>query len=203
MFPKVQLTSQHKFRSWLGTGQATSHYMNEKWHRLSTQICVTWPQWINNFEAPMTYVFTAVWLDRHHYTDVIITTMASQITSLTVVYSTVYADVDQRKHQSSASLAFVWGIHRDAENVSIWWRHHDDRPTGIPTGDSNHWQFKSCFRLTAKWISKLRITCGFPLHTNGQNGENFSVWWRHHDWRERELQYTFSIVMAIHYIILA
>ena len=37
------------------------------------------------------------------------TTMASQITSLTVVYSTVYSDADQ----SSASLAFVWGIHRD------------------------------------------------------------------------------------------
>ena len=39
--------------------------------------------------------------------------MASQITSLTVVYSTAYSDADQRKHQSSASLAFVWGIHRD------------------------------------------------------------------------------------------
>ena len=33
--------------------------------------------------------------------------MASQITSLTIVYSTVYSDADQRKHQSSASLAFV------------------------------------------------------------------------------------------------
>ena len=47
-----------------------------------------------------------------HYIDVIMTTMASQITSLTVVYSTVYSDRDQRKHQSSTSLAFVWGIHR-------------------------------------------------------------------------------------------
>ena len=41
------------------------------------------------------------------------TTMASQVTSLTVVYSTVYPDADQIKHQSSASLAFVWGIHRN------------------------------------------------------------------------------------------
>ena len=49
----------------------------------------------------------------HHYSDVIMTTMASQITSLTVVYSTVYSDANQRKHQSSVSLAFVWGIHRD------------------------------------------------------------------------------------------
>ena len=48
-----------------------------------------------------------------HYIDVIMTTIASQITSLTVVFSTVYSDVDQRKHQSSASLAFVWGSHRD------------------------------------------------------------------------------------------
>ena len=33
--------------------------------------------------------------------------VASQITSLTIVYSTVYSDADQRKHQSSASLAFA------------------------------------------------------------------------------------------------
>ena len=39
--------------------------------------------------------------------------MASQITSLTIVYSTVNSGADQRKHQSSASLAFVRGIH--------WW----------------------------------------------------------------------------------
>ena len=61
--------------------------------------------------------------------------MASQITSLTIIYSTVYSGTDQRKHQSSALLAFVRGIHRgpvnfpaqmasNAENVSIWWRHH-------------------------------------------------------------------------------
>ena len=37
--------------------------------------------------------------------------MASQITSLMIVYSTVYSGADQRKLQSSASLAFVWGIH--------------------------------------------------------------------------------------------
>ena len=48
-----------------------------------------------------------------HYDDVIMTTMASQITSLTVVYSIVYSGANQRKHQSSTSLAFVWGIQRD------------------------------------------------------------------------------------------
>ena len=48
-------------------------------------------------------------------------TVASQITSLTVVYSTVYSDADQRKHQSSASLAFVWGIHRGPVNSPHKW----------------------------------------------------------------------------------
>ena len=42
--------------------------------------------------------------------------MASQITSLTIVYSAVYSGADQRKPQSSASLAFVWGIHRGPVN---------------------------------------------------------------------------------------
>ena len=47
-----------------------------------------------------------------HYNDVIMSTMASEITSLTIAYSTIYSGLDQRKHQSSASLAFVRGIHR-------------------------------------------------------------------------------------------
>ena len=36
-----------------------------------------------------------------HYNDVIMAAIASQITSLTIVFSTVYLDTDQRKHQSS------------------------------------------------------------------------------------------------------
>ena len=38
--------------------------------------------------------------------------MASQINSLTIVYSRIYSGADQRKHQSSASLAFVRRIHQ-------------------------------------------------------------------------------------------
>ena len=44
--------------------------------------------------------------------------IASRITSLVIVYSTVYSDADQSKHQSSASLAFVWGIHRRPVTVN-------------------------------------------------------------------------------------
>ena len=47
-----------------------------------------------------------------HYSDVIMGVMESQITSLTIRYSTVYSGAVQRKHQSSASLAFVRGFHR-------------------------------------------------------------------------------------------
>ena len=56
-----------------------------------------------------------------HYDDVIMTMLASQITSLTVVYSIVYSGVNQRKHQSSASLAFVWEIHRGPVNFPHKW----------------------------------------------------------------------------------
>ena len=47
--------------------------------------------------------------------------IAYLITSLTIVYSIVYSDVDQRKHQSSASLAFVRGIHRGSVNSPHKW----------------------------------------------------------------------------------
>ena len=77
-------------------------------------------------------------------------TMASQITSLTVVYLTVYSGADNVLHQSSASRAFVQGIHRwavnsgefpvqmasNAGNVFIWWRHH--AAIGWTTGDIDH-----------------------------------------------------------------
>ena len=66
--------------------------------------------------------------------------IASQITSLTIVYWTVYSDAYQRKHQSSASLAFVWGIHRDR-----W----IPRTKGQLRG--------KCFHLmTSSWIASLR-----------------------------------------------
>ena len=53
-----------------------------------------------------------------HYSDVIVHAMASQITSLTIVYSTVYSGTDQRKHQCSASLAFLRVIHQWPVNSS-------------------------------------------------------------------------------------
>ena len=68
-------------------------------------------------------------VDFNHYNDVIMGAIASQITSLISVYSTIYSGAHQRKHQSSLSLAFVPGefpaqMANNADNVSIWWRHH-------------------------------------------------------------------------------
>ena len=61
------------------------------------------------------------WRAHFHYDDVIMDTMSSQITSHMIVYSTVYSDADQREHQSSASLAFVLGIHRGPVNSPHKW----------------------------------------------------------------------------------
>ena len=59
--------------------------------------------------------------------------IASQNTSLAIVYSTVYSDADQRKHlrvtglcvgNSPGTCEFPAQMVSNAENVSIWWRHH-------------------------------------------------------------------------------
>ena len=73
--------------------------------------------------------------------------MASQITSLTIVYSTVYSGADQRKHQSSASLVFVRGIHRWPVNYPHKW---PVTRTIFPFGDV----------IIAEDIAELRVlTC--------------------------------------------
>ena len=47
-----------------------------------------------------------------HYNDVIMSAMASQLTSVLIVYSTVCSGAGQRKHKILEPLAFVMGIHR-------------------------------------------------------------------------------------------
>ena len=69
------------------------------WHLFPLPFRFGWRRKVSEYRFP-------------HYNDVIMCVMASQITSLTIVYSTVYSGADHRKHQSSASLAFVRGIHR-------------------------------------------------------------------------------------------
>ena len=91
---KVQLAIGQNWLSWwVVSEQATSNCLNQRWSSSMADTCVIGPQWV-------------------HHNDFIMGTMASQITSLPIVYSTVYSGADQRKHKSSASLAFVGGIHR-------------------------------------------------------------------------------------------
>ena len=79
-----------------------------------------------------------------HYSDVIMGAMASQITSLTIVYSTAYLGADQSKHQSSASLVYVRGIHRSPVNSPHKWPvtrkmfPFDDIIMGIMKAASSH-----------------------------------------------------------------
>ena len=79
-----------------------------------------------------------------YYSNVMVKAMASQITDVSIAYSTVRSGANQRKQQSSASLAFVRGgspmtgefpAQRagNAENVSIWCRHHV------------YWSYVTCF----------------------------------------------------------
>ena len=85
---------------------------------------------------------------RRHYNDVKVGAVASQITSLTIVYSTVYSGANQRKHQSSASLVFVWGIHRGR-----W----------IPRTKGQ--QRGKCFHLmTSSWTSLGTFSLKLPYH---------------------------------------
>ena len=93
---------------WWDCAQVTRDHIT--WSRSQpVRICVTHDTVMTRQCYPHYWPFVR----GNHYANVMMTTMASQITSLTVVYSTVYSDADQRKHQSSASLAFVRGIHRD------------------------------------------------------------------------------------------
>ena len=89
------------------------------------------------------------WKYPTHYNDVIMSAMASQITSLTIIFSAVYSGTDQRKHQSSVSLAFVRGSHRWPVNSP-----HKGPVT------------RKCFHLMTSWctcwlkaISRQRVNC--------------------------------------------
>ena len=93
---------------------------NKKW--IFVHRCTSPSMYHNITKAPNSQAIISSDLNViHHYDDVIMGTIASQITSLPSVYSTVYSGADQSKHQSSASLAFVWGIQRGPVNSPHKW----------------------------------------------------------------------------------
>ena len=127
------LTKQCR-RRWFETPSRSYHY------DIIEMLCPTCKSNAQNLmeHSCMIAILIANAYKSDHYNDVIMTTIASQITSFMVVYSTVYSNPDQRKHQSSASLAFVWGIHRDR-----W----IPRTKGQLRGKCFHLMTSSCNRL--------------------------------------------------------
>ena len=123
--------------------------------------------------------------------------MASQITSLTIVYPTVYSAADQRKHQCSASLAFVRGIHRWPVNSPhqgpvtrkmfpfddvimefhprtiflIFYKINIIIVSHVGLGFSSypqlHWLFKSLFKLSTQKTLHRRITVHLQVENMG------------------------------------
>ena len=122
-----------------------------------------------------------------HYNDVIMGAIASQITSITTVYSTVYSGADQRKHESSASLAFVREIHRGPVNSPHKWpvtrkvfpfddviMYQLDKPYGFP---DDHQQMQLCFNVM--WILVFTKCFSVPvslLYSVGNKTYNY-YWW--------------------------
>ena len=95
-------------------------------------------------------------------------TIASQITSLTIVYSTVYSDADQRKHQSSASLAFARGNHRGPVNSPHKW--------------SVTRKMFPCDDVIMQVLHAVGFYCsGIMTNSSGGSSDISSQWWRHHE----------------------
>ena len=127
------------------------------------------------------------WLrNQCHYSDVIISMVASQITGVSIVYTTVCSGTDQRKHQRFVPLAFVAGEFpaqkaSNTENISIWWRHH-----GYVTSKMlyHKWmmvlrsflqpsQSSFTMRQSTWWISYISISksnCPFKLMRSSESG---------------------------------
>ena len=83
-----------------------------------------------------------------HYSDAIMSAMASEITGVLIVYSTVCSDADQRTHQSSASMVCVRGIHR-------WPVNSPQSPVNSPHKSQLH---GTCSHLmTSLWKQEIQM----------------------------------------------
>ena len=89
------------------------HWLNQHlFRRTSTMYNYSCKCWLMYYCQTTTKGVEGRRFDWPHYNDVIMSAMGYQIISLTIVYSTVYSRRRSKKHQSSASLAYVRGIHR-------------------------------------------------------------------------------------------
>ena len=116
-----------------------------------------------------------------YFNDVMMSTVASQITSLTIVYSSVYSGAGQRKHQNSAPMAFVRRIHRWPVNSPHKWpvtrkifpfddviihyaKHYGWEPNSMPRYcmvgfHSNSYEARELCDFSCRWNFQFWVTC--------------------------------------------
>ena len=115
---------------------------------------------------------------------------ASEITSLTIVYSTVYSGISKQTPKLRVTGLCVWGIHRwpgqQRGNVSIWWRHHENERIVVPIIATNRHTALLVAGLVAIYIlaigdttsiySKLSLSWRWQFYFS----ENFYIVLRRH-----------------------
>ena len=129
--------------------------------------CIIWYQ--QGKTKPNQVYVSHIILQYFHYDDVIMTMLASQITSLTVVYSIVYTGVNQRKHQSSASLAFVWEIHREPVNFPHKW---SATRKMLPFDDVIMSLLMMPKQRVKHGIDRSKLTCTISISTHRSQGKH-------------------------------
>ena len=149
----VYLMTRYRHSYWLG---------EVLWRLAKRRVSADWFRWSQLDSVRILF-------DYHHDGDVIVDAMASQITSRTIVYSTVYPSAAQRKHQSSASLAFVRGIHRRFHEVLfIIHQLNDLAPLSdkllpnqkyVPFCPQCPWAMGGCFNIKARLYCAGLVWC--------------------------------------------
>ena len=124
---------------------------------------------------------------QYHDNDVIMGTIASQITSLTIVYSTVYSDADQRKHQSYVLLAFVRGIHRGPVNSPHKWQ-----------VTRKMFQFDDVIRCWSLFM--MMAWCGTPLLNRRSRCRWFETPWFYFSKHLYEFMWCWHVLKVISYV---
>ena len=154
---------------------------NPGWHARITIACMLAHWWL--------YALGRLEFYKTHYGDVMMGAIASQITSLTIVYSTV---LFRRKSKKTSKLRltglcagnspgtgeFPAQMASNEENVSIWWRHHEATPRqGQSDWASQLYACSMCGHLMFEMLLLLYFAgvytfCG--RHTLAQGNETTS-----------------------------
>ena len=136
--------------------------------KIASLACLTVnADFINNIiSVSSAHTWSPILVIHLHYSDVIMSAMASPITGVTIVCSGGCSGADQRKHQSSASLVFVWVIHGWPVNsphkwpvawkmfpfdelIMVWKYRRPSANTWLITNIKNIFQMTR--RLSSKW----------------------------------------------------